>query len=239
MPATGSQGIGQKQVFVHDDPDLVAGFPRRVDGASSAQPVFANLDGRPGDELIVATDAGIVHAYDARGNDIKGWPVRTPDAPWWPTELEDGARRAHRRARAPRSRPARPSSPTSTVTARSKSSSATRTATSGRGARTARRRPGFKPVNVDGRVQSGAHVDPAFSRDDTSTQDQFNRTKPGFASAPAAADLDGDGKLEIVGAALDRHVYAWHDDGTPVAGFPVLAVDPAKVECDRPGVAPA
>src|SRR4030095_2988157 len=84
----GLQGIGQKQVFVHDDPDLVSGFPRRVEGASSAQPVFANLDGEPGDELIVATDAGIVHAYDARGNDIKGWPVRTPDAAWWPADSE-------------------------------------------------------------------------------------------------------------------------------------------------------
>ena len=95
----GLQGIGQKQVFVHDDPDLVAGFPRRVDGVSSAQPAFANLDGRPGDELIVATDAGIVHAYDARGKDIKGWPVRTPDAPWWPTNSKTARRRAHRRAR--------------------------------------------------------------------------------------------------------------------------------------------
>jgi hypothetical protein len=28
---------------------------------------------------------------------------------------------------------------------------------------------------------------------------------------------------------MDRHVYAWHDDGTPVAGFPVLLVDRSKV----------
>ena len=35
-------------------------------------------------------------------------------------------------------------------------------------------------------------------------------------------------------AALDRHVYAWHDDGTPVAGFPVLLVDPTKVAAVDP-----
>ena len=40
--------------------------------------------------------------------------------------------------------------------------------------------------------------------------------------------------MEIVAAALDRHVYAWHDDGSPVAGFPVLAVDPAKVAAVDP-----
>ena len=36
-------------------------------------------------------------------------------------------------------------------------------------------------------------------------------------------------------AAFDRHLYAWHDDGTPVAGFPVLLVDPAKVQSVDPG----
>ena len=33
---------------------------------------------------------------------------------------------------------------------------------------------------------------------------------------------------------MDRHVYAWHADGTPVAGFPVLVVDPAKVQSVDP-----
>ena len=49
-----------------------------------------------------------------------------------------------------------------------------------------------------------------------------------------AADLDGDHKPELIGAAMDRHVYAWHGDGTPVAGFPVLVVDPNKVQAVDP-----
>ena len=57
------------------------------------------------------------------------------------------------------------------------------------------------------------------------------------------ADLDADGTLEIVAAAMDRHVYAWRSaDSTPaapggaaqVAGYPVLVVDPAKVESIAP-----
>jgi PKD repeat protein len=40
-----------------------------------------------------------------------------------------------------------------------------------------------------------------------------------FAS-PAVADLDGDGILEIVAAALDGQVYAWRYDGTDVTGWP-------------------
>ena len=51
-------------------------------------------------------------------------------------------------------------------------------------------------------------------------------------SSVALVDLDGDNALEIVAAAGDGRVYAFHRDGTPVAGFPVSAdpipaVDPA------------
>ncbi|MGZ8753453.1 MAG: FG-GAP repeat domain-containing protein, partial [Acidimicrobiia bacterium] len=96
-------------------------------------------------------------------------------------------------------------------------------------------RPGFEPTTIGSNAVSPVRVDPAFSSDDPATgKNEVNRTKRGIGAAPSAADLDGDGRLEIVTAALDRHVYAWHDDGTPVAGFPVLVVDPAKVEAVDP-----
>ena len=41
-------------------------------------------------------------------------------------------------------------------------------------------------------------------------------------------------RLEIVAAGMDRHVYAWHADGTPVAGFPVLVVDRSKIAAVDP-----
>ena len=40
-------------------------------------------------------------------------------------------------------------------------------------------------------------------------------------ASPAVGDLDGDGSLEVLIGAEDRRLYAFHYDGTPVAGFPI------------------
>src|SRR5439155_15831193 len=58
-----------------------------------------------------------------------------------------------------------------------------------------------------------------------------DRTEIGFVTSPVLAKLDsaaGNG-LDIVVAGEDRHVYAWHADGTAVSGFPVLVEDTDKV----------
>src|SRR4029077_20929838 len=51
------------------------------------------------------------------------------------------------------------------------------------------------------------------------------RTGGDGASSPALADLDGDGKADIVFGTSDGFVYAKHADGSDLAGWPV-AGDP-------------
>lgn len=41
--------------------------------------------------------------------------------------------------------------------------------------------------------------------------------------APAIGDLEGDGDMEILVSTLDGSVFAFHHDGSPVAGFPVTS----------------
>ncbi|MCZ7534941.1 MAG: hypothetical protein M5T61_02650 [Acidimicrobiia bacterium] len=224
----GLRGESQKQVFVHDDPDLRDGYPLRVAGAGGQSPVFADIDGLPGDELIVGTDDGYVHAFDGDGSELPSWPVSSEVAPYWSSEsrtaVEDGIA-------APRSAfligaPAvadLDGDGTTEIVAADLDGNVWVWGAGGV------RREGFAPTTLDGRVVSEAHVNPLYSADDPDAHDEHNRTKRGIAGAPALGDLDGDDRLEIVVAAMDRHVYAWNDDGTPVEGFPVLVVDPAKV----------
>jgi hypothetical protein len=51
-------------------------------------------------------------------------------------------------------------------------------------------------------------------------------TRARFYTSVVLADLDHDGKREIITGAQDQQLYAWHADGSRVAGFPVfLAVN--------------
>src|SRR4029079_9239962 len=55
-----------------------------------------------------------------------------------------------------------------------------------------------------------------------------------FLAAAVISCRDRDWTQEIVAAGMDRHLYAWHRNGNPVDGFPVLVVDPAKVDSIDP-----
>lgn len=52
----------------------------------------------------------------------------------------------------------------------------------------------------------------------------------GVPASPSIGDITGDGKPNIVVASgyLEKKLYAWHSNGQPVAGFPMLPVDHFK-----------
>ncbi len=214
--AEGRVGTFHRHLAVHDDPDLVA--MEQVEGTGTSSPVFADLDGDGNEELVLAADDGHVHVLGPDGSPRSGFPVRTPTADYWPASSvaanEDGIE-------APGAAISIGAPAIADLTGDGRSEIVV-TDLDG----------GVHVWDADGTAVSSMRSDPRFSqREDTGPS---NRLTTGFIASPSLGDLTGDGRPEIIAAAKDRHVYAWHVDGTAVDGFPVLVVDPAKVEAVDP-----
>ena len=67
-------------------------------------------------------------------------------------------------------------------------------------------------------------INPAFSA--PAVRSKTNHVKTGIFSSAVLADLDEDGRLDIVVAAMDQRVYAWNADGHLLTGWPVFLRDP-------------
>jgi hypothetical protein len=82
--------------------------------------------------------------------------------------------------------------------------------------------------HADGRPVKGfpVRVNPAFSR--PADEAKTNHVKRGFIGSAALGDLNGDGKLDIVAAALDQHLYGWTGRGRALPGYPMKLKDPGE-----------
>src|SRR5439155_22619811 len=188
--------------------------------------------------LVVADGHGFVHAFEANGSELRGFPVHTDPIPL-PTTGHN--------AYTGRSVPSTVYSPVLL------GSPAIANLMKQGG-------PGHLDVAVaaadgklyawdwQGRLLKGFPVsdNPAYSResgcqiagnapncDDWSAhdvRDPYNTTYWSFTSQPAVGDLDTTYPgLELVVGSSDTHVYAFHADGTPVPGWPVMLGDPSKI----------
>jgi Subtilase family len=228
-PAPTMSGEDRRQMFLHRDQSMLSGFPIEMRGDGDASPVLADLVGDDSNQLIVANSDGWIHAYrytpsTGKVKDLPGWPVHTEQLP-----LHTGER----------------------AFTSAELSSAHYDAVLEAPAVGDLFGDGRKEVvvsDLEGNVYawdatgslvfhktsnpsySGAPLagDPAWEAQRAGTR---QRTERGFLTSPVLAKIDpaaGRG-LDIIAAGEDRHVYAWHADGTPVGGFPVLVEDPDKV----------
>jgi MYXO-CTERM domain-containing protein len=225
------RGEARRTYYVESDPTLVKGFPIYLADSGEGSPKMVDLDGDGVRDLVYATSGGVLHAYKigaAGPTELPGFPFKASP--------EDGLV-----SPAPT-----PSTPVY-LAAPAYASGAVDASTAGEPFAIA---PAIadldgdgKPeivlstwsgtiyvVGSDGALKSGwpkrlpqvpscthdagqPRVDPCM--------DEETRIARGAFAAPVLADMDKDGKLEIIQAAFDGKVYVFHADGTPLDGWPV------------------
>ena len=217
-------------MWLHRDASMLPGFPRKLSGSANtgdgaSSPVLVDLDGDNKNELVVGGSDGIIHAFRPDGSELPGWPVHTRSAA--APHRRAGLRQRRRPLRRSAGRFSPRSPRTTSITTASRRSSPPTMQGQVYGWRADGHQFFHEQSNPD---YSGKPLAPFVN----SRHGKFNRTQHGFIGSPVLADLDGDGTQEVIAASMDRHVYAWHMNGDPVAGFPVLVVDPSKVQSIDP-----
>src|SRR5439155_13664085 len=227
--------VEQRQYFSVADTTLAAGFPKFLDADGAGSPAFADINGDNVDELVVADGNGFVHAFERDGTESPGWPVHTETI-----ALPHGGRNGFTRGEV-----------SNKVYAPVLLGAPAVADLDGDGW------PQVAVATVEGRVHVFDHLgrevhgfpvrdNPAFSEvpgcqtpgigpdcDEFvahPVRDHVNTVDHAFTSNPAIGRIDPSHPgLDLVIGSNDGHVYAWHADGTAVAGWPVLLRDPAKV----------
>lgn len=217
----GLKGEARRTVHLDKDADLLPGFPKRLAASGEASLKMADLNGDGKRELIVGDSSGQVHAFLVDGKELAGWPYVLPPIPALAQDKEGHLPSPAFSAASFRKRPVFGQAVLATpavgdVNGDGKpdvvvaSYDGTVVAIGADGKPLA----GF-PVNVDGVARSqGTH--PKKIIDD------------GFFAAPVLVDLDGDKRLDIVGASFDGQVYVWKGDGNRLPGWPQLVSDPQR-----------
>jgi hypothetical protein len=209
----------------HDDTEL-PGFPKYLGASGEASPTLADIEGNGKLDTIIPTSDGLVHAIRPDGSEAPGFPVTTAAQPAIGMDPNYPNNYLHDPTWANSVDPRPADSIASAVaigdlnhTGALDIVGSTLDGQTWAWDGSGRVLPGF-PVLNGVPSQYGLSVPPP------DTPYSFQPENVSFPS-PVLAGLEGNGKLDIIQAAGDNHVYAWRPNATAVPGWPVSTLLPA------------
>ncbi len=222
----GLKGEDRRSIGARTDRDMAPGYPKPIGTEISAAPTFVDLDGGRNQELVFGTYDGVISALDTKGEQIKGFPVKTRRLRFVdPLNAQNFDSEAYGEVRALRE-------------ARDPVSGIAVGDLDGNGAQSIVATTGSGWVyawNGSGKLRKGYPIKPKPEFNTRPVPTPMNVSNGhrsptrGNWSAPALANLTGDGKLSILMSSFDGHLYAYRPGGKPVPGWPVKVELPDSI----------
>jgi hypothetical protein len=217
------------------DPDLLPGFPIKLNGSGEAPPKLADIDGDGIRDIVAASSDGAMNVYSL----ASGMPVQVPGFPVYTNPI-DGMDPKPTVASLP-----------SYLGSRAYKNGASGGVDPKLAHESVVGGPAIADMNGDGKPDIAfstwggtIHIvdahgkplpgwpirlplvpscpqDPNLPKPTGPCMDLQHDWARGVASAPVLIDMDNDGKPELIQSAFDGNIYIFHGDGTPLAGWPV------------------
>ena len=207
----GLEAVMRRSFSVQWEPDLLPGFPLRIDSSGEASPVLADLDGDGVLEIVLATSGGEIHAFRGDGSELEGYPLRAGPPP--AMELYDGSAAYLEGA-------VDPDHGDGFIAAPAVGDLDGDGLPEVVGATMA----GGIYAWSDGQLRDGFPTWSVGREPEEFDGDDF--WDQGFWAAPTLVDIDGDGTQEILAAAMDGRLYAVDHAGQDVAPYPIEVCHP-------------
>jgi hypothetical protein len=210
--AQGRVGEDRRTIAVTHDPTWDKGFPKYIGHGGESQPALADLQGKGHLAIVFGDSDGLVHAVDGKtGKELRGFPVHTRRTKV--TDPHAGINPGHE--------PILGDVAVGDLRGNGRLD-VVATSTTGRvyvWNRKGRLLHGWPKLLDDGVRE------PPIPR----PSEPYTRLpQVGATGAPVLYDLKGNGRLDIIQAAWDGHIYVWKPNGKALSGWPLEAKLPAS-----------